>query len=227
MNDWLQQKWEANVKTPGFRGTVKQITQDSLARHQFGVSNISEQLKATIMKWGCDKVEKEMGQICTSKADVIVAALKNQILPLIQNPSSTTESTGIPKAVAVALKVIQKQVTDLTEEATKQPVIWDDLVEYLIVMAVFENPKTAATKVLELVHVWVEFVPDRRVELENAAKNIINFQSTKGYLTLLDFDTAIIRILSDEARSAFNRIQESLKLAMGKPAHEIKMDASE
>ena len=103
----------------------------------------------------------------------------------------------------------------------------NNLAEFLVVQAIFENPKSAAKKVLEIIKVWTCILPSREVELENAAKNVINFQGTKGYLTLLDFDTAIVRTFGEDAKNAFKLLRLELQTAMGKPAHEIKMDPAE
>ena len=169
-------------------------------------------------------VEADLAQICASNADIIVKELKQEI-EFIVPEAGEVETSGSKKMVEHALVLMQSQIGDLRDEI--KPSALDLAMESAIVRAIFEDPTTAATKTLELLKVWAELRPTSKEVIENAAKNILNFQGTKSYLTLLDFDTALFRILSKETQVAFRSLQEELKLAMNKPAQEIKMDKSE
>ena len=169
-------------------------------------------------------VEADLAQICASNADLIVRELKQEI-EFIVPEAGEVEVGGTKKMVEKALVVMQSQIGEIKDEIN--PSALDKAMESDIVKAIFEDPKTAATKTLELLKIWAELRPASKEVIENAAKNILNFQGTKSYLTLLDFDTALFRILSKESQVAFRSLQEELKLAMNKPAQEIKMEKSE
>ena len=177
-----------------------------------------------VAKWGKDKVENDLSEICAANADVIVKELKEEIEFMLPEPGEVS-SNGSRKVIEQALVVMQNQIAELKDDMGPSAV--DLTMESAIIMAIFENPKTAATKTLELLKVWSELRPDFKEVLETAAKNILSFQGTKSYLTLLDFDTAIFRILSKDAQTAFRTLQDELKTAMNKPSQEIRMEKSE
>ena len=170
-------------------------------------------------------VEADLAQICAANADVIVRELKQEIEFNIPE-AGEVETGGSKKMMEKALVVMQSQIGELRDVLA--PSALNMAMESAIVKAIFEDPKTAATKCLELLKVWAELRPASEKEVvENAAKNLLNFQGTKSYLTLLDFDTALFKILSKETQAAFRSLQQELKTAMNKPAQEIKMDKSE
>ena len=186
--------------------------------------NFSEQAKTAIGKWGRDRVETDLAQICASNADIIVKELKQEIEFAVPE-AGEIETGGTKKMVERALVLMQNQIGEIKDDLGPSSI--DLAMESSVILAIFENPKTAATKCLELLKVWAELRPAVKEMLENAAKNILNFQGTKSYLTLLDFDTALFRVLSKESQKAFRSLQLELKTAMNKPAQEIKMDKSE
>ena len=169
-------------------------------------------------------VEADLAQICAANADVMVRELKQEI-EFIMPEAGEIQTNDSKKMVEKALVLVQSQIGELKE--SMHPAILDLTMESAVIRAIFEDPKTAATKTLELLKIWTELRPDYKENLENAAKNILNFQGTKAYLTLLDFDTALYRILSTESQKAFRSLQTELKTAMNKSAQEIKMDQSE
>lgn len=169
-------------------------------------------------------VEADLANICSSNADVIVKELKQEI-EFILPEGGEIQTNSSKKVLEQALMVMQSQIDEMKEDAP--PASIDSAMEAMIIMAIFENPKTAATKTLELLKVWTELRPELKSMLESAAKNILNFQGTKSYLTLLDFDTALFRILTEDAQKAFRSLQSELQTAMNKPAQEIQMDKSE
>lgn len=221
---WFKEKFQANLLTAVFRSSVKDICRDYVTGCKLSPGNFSEQSKTAVAKWGRNMVEADLANICSSNADIIVRELRQEI-EFILPESGEIPSGGSKKIMEKALMVIQSQIDELKNDPTPSAI--DSTMESLVLLAIFENPKTAATRSLELLKVWSELRPDRKEVIETAAKNILNFQGTKSYLTLLDFDTAIFRILSDESQKAFRSLQLELKSAMKKEAHEIQMDKSE
>ena len=220
---WFKEKFNGNLLTAVFRSSVKEICKDYVATCKLTPGNFSEQAKTAAAKWGRNMVEADLAQICASNADVIVKELQQEIEFIL--PEGGEIQTGSSKKILEqALMVMQAQIEELKEDSP--PASLDSAMEALIIMAIFENPKTAATKTLELLKIWTELRPELNPILESAAKNILNFQGTKSYLTLLDFDTAIFRILTEGAQKAFRSLQSELQTAMNKPAQEIQMEKS-
>ena len=211
--------------TSVFRCSTKEICRDVLNTAKLGPQNLTDQAKTSLAKKGRDMVEADLAQICAANADVIVRELKQEIEFNIPE-AGEVETGGSKKMMEKALVVMQSQIGELRDVLA--PSALNMAMESAIVKAIFEDPKTAATKCLELLKVWAELRPASEKEVvENAAKNLLNFQGTKSYLTLLDFDTALFKILSKETQAAFRSLQQELKTAMNKPAQEIKMDKSE
>ena len=210
--------------TSTFRNSAKEVCKEFFATCKLGSNNFSEQARQSIARWGKEKVETDIAQICTSNADIMVKGLKQEIEFLIPEQGEIS-SSGSKKVFETALVVMQSQISDM--EKGQKTSAFDAAMESQIILAIFENPKTAASKTLELLKIWTELKPDFKDVLENAAKNILNFQGTKSYLTLLDFDTALLKVLSKEGQLAFRKLQRELQNAMNKTAHEIKMEPSE
>ena len=194
-----------------------------------GPINCSDQLKQNIAKWGKAAVELDIARICASNADVIVRELKAEMLLAIPEPGEIRqESSATSSTYQQAMLIMQKQIDEIvTKTNLLKPVSLDSAVEVSLILAVFANPQTAANKALEWLKIWSELRPSRKEELETAAKNLLSFQNTKGYLTLLDFNTAIYRCLTDQSQKTFKSLQTELQKAMNKNAHEIRMDLSE
>ena len=205
-----------------FKSSTKDVCRDFFATCKLSTGHFTEQAKQSIAKWGRDKVENELSQICVANADIMVNALKQDIELLIPE-SGEIDSNGSQKVFEHALVVMQTQISEIENGMAS----YDAAMEALIILAIFENPKTAASKTLELLKIWVELKPSLKDTLETAAKNILNFQGTKSYLTLLDFDTALFRILSKDSQVAFRNLQRELQSAMNKTSHEIRMEPSE
>ena len=223
-SDWFKGKFQAHLLTSVFRCSAKDICRDYVNTCKLGPQNFSDQAKTSLAKKGQDMVEADLAQICASNADIIVKELKQEI-EFIVPEAGEVQTSDSKKMVEKALVLMQSQIGELKD--ARNPAIFDLSMETSIIFAIFEDPKTAATKTLELLKIWSEIRPDFKDTLETAAKNILNFQGTKAYLTLLDFDTALFRVLSKETQIAFRALQEELKTAMNKPAQEIKMDQSE
>ena len=222
--NWFKEKFQANLLTAVFRSSAKDICRDYVATCKLGPNNFSEQAKTSVARWGKNMVEADLAQICASNADLIVKELKQEI-EFIVPEAGEIQSGDTKKMVEHALVLMQSQIAEMKKDAG--PACIDLTMESLVIKAIFENPKTAATKTLELLKIWSELRPEKKEVLEIAAKNILNFQGTKAYLTLLDFDTALFRILTEASQVAFRTLKEELQTAMNKPAQEIKMDKSE
>lgn len=186
--------------------------------------NFSDAAKTSVAKWGKDLVEADLARICASNADVIVKELQQEIEFMLPE-AGEVRSGGTKEVIEQALVMMQSQIGEIRDEIVPSAI--DSAIESAMIMAIFENPKTAATKTLELLKIWTELRPSLKDVLEAAAKNILNFQGTKSYLTLLDFDTAIYRILKKDTQVAFRALQTELQTAMNKQPHEIRMDKSE
>ena len=223
-SEWFKGKFQAHLLTSVFRCSAKDICRDFINTCKLGPQNFSDQAKTSLAKQGRNMVEADIAQICASNADIIIRELKQEIEFLIPEPGEIP-SNDSKKMVEKALVLMQSQIGELKDSIN--PTIFDLSMESSIIFAIFENPKTAASKTLELLKVWAVLRPEYKENIENAAKNILNFQGTKSYLTLLDFDTALYRILSKDTQKAFRSLQQELKTAMDKPAQEIKMDKSE
>ena len=221
---WFKEKFQANLLTGVFRSSTKDICRDYVATCKMSPGNFSEQAKTAVAKWGRNMVEADLAQICASNADVIVKELQQEIEFIIPEGGEIQTSSS-KKVIEKALVVMQSQIAEVKEDLSPNSI--SAAMEAMIITAIFENPKTAATKTLEHLKVWSELRPDLSDVLGNAAKNILNFQGTKSYLTMLDFDTAVSSVLSLEAQKAFRSLQSELQTAMNKPPQEIRMDKSE
>ena len=224
MTNWFKEKFQANLLTAVFRSTVKDYCRDLVSTYKMGPANFSDQSKTLISKWGRDRVETDLAQICASNADVIVKELQQE-LEFILPEAGEIPNNGSKRVMEQALMVMQSQITEISDGTA--PAALDAAMEMAVMLAIFENPKSAATKTLELLKIWAEIRPGLKENVENAAKNILNFQGTKSYLTLLDFDTALFKLFSKPTQNAFRSLQRELQTAMNKTAHEIKMDPSE
>ena len=98
----MREKLAADKETPTFRNLVKTMIREAMDSFQLGVTNVPQQMMNIIAKWGRNLVEDEIGQICTANADVIVAALKAQLLSVSTEPGEIRDQ-GIPGAVKQAL----------------------------------------------------------------------------------------------------------------------------
>ena len=219
----------ANNQTTQFRVAVKDVLRDYMLNWKLGPANCSDQLKQNISKWAKDAVESDLARICASNADIMVRELKAEMILAMPEPGEIrSEASSSTSTYQQAMLIIQKQIDEVTTKVNLvKPVAIDSALEVCLVLAVFANPNSAATKSLEWLKIWSELRPSRKEELETAAKNLLNFQSTKGYLTLLDFNTAIFRCLTDQSQKTFKSLQSELQRAMNKTAHEIRMDPAE
>ena len=219
----------ANNQTTQFRVAAKDVLREYLVNWKLGPANCSDQLKNNIAKWSKDAVESDMARICASNADIMVKELKNELLLILPEAGEIRQDSSSSTATyQQAMLIIQKQIDEVTNKVNfLKPVSLDSAIEVAILLAIFANPKTAANKSLEWLKIWAELRPTRKEELETAAKNLLNFQSTKGYLTLLDFNTAVYRSLTDQSQKAFKSLQAELQRAMNKNAHEIRMEPAE
>lgn len=229
-NEWAREKIAAERSTPIFRSTVKEIAGQVANTHQLSMMNFTDQMKTQIATWCKNLIDADLVEMCGAKSELLVQELREQILAILpeQGEIAFTEEKEEKKmspALQQALIVMQKQITE--SKSTGKEVAIDSAFEMAIVTSIFANPANSASKVLEYLKVWSVIQPERQTELENAAKNILNFQGTKAYLTLLDFDTALIQSLGMQATVAFRSLQTELQDAMDKPAHEIRMDPSD
>ena len=228
-NEWVKEKIQANNQTTHFRVAVKDVLREYMLNWKWGPANCSEQLKQNISKWAKDAIESDMARICASNADVMVRELKAEILLAVPEAGEIRQETSASSATyQQAMLIIQKQIDEMGNKVNLvKSVSVDSSLEIALILAIFSNPKSAAAKALEWLKIWSELRPSRKEELEAAAKNLLNFQSTKGYLTLLDFNTAVFRCLTDQAQKTFKSLQTELQRAMNKNAHEIRMDSAE
>ena len=221
-SEWFKEKFEAHLLTSAYKLSAKDACRDFFATYRMSSANFTDQAKQTIAKWGKDKVESDLAQICAANADVMVKALKSELDFLV--PEQGEIGSDAKKVFEHALVLMQSQISDI--ENSQKGSSFDAAIESQIILAIFENPKTAAAKTLELLKIWSELKPSLKDILENAAKNILSFQ-TKAYLTLLDFDTALFKIFSNAGQTAFRKLQRELQAAMNKTSHEIRMEPSE
>ena len=187
MAEWFSTKMTAAYGTPEFIKKVKGIIAAKWQTNLISVTNISEATQYTIKKWAVDSVTEKIGELMECNADTVVAALKGNIEKIISVPAST--SAGADKqfkdTVQQALKLVQDQ---LNEQKTKIN-SWSSnsmgcnvtaLMSVLTVKSIFSNFSTAATSVLENLKIWSHLEPERTNDCTTAARNILDFQRSKG-----------------------------------------------
>ena len=186
MSNWVTTKISAAFDTPDFNKKVKGIFHNKMQTNTISVANISESAKYSIKNWAVDAVVDKIEEICECNSDTIVKALKKDLQANVAVSSSGASGDKLYKeTVQQALKLIQDQLnehkTDIqgfSSNTMKSNVA--ALMSILTVKSIFSDFSTAATKVLENLKIWSHLEPARNDDCTKAARNLLDFQSSKG-----------------------------------------------
>ena len=195
MATWFTTKITAAYETPAFIKKVKGLIRDKLQTHTISVANISEAAQYSIKQWSTDAISGDIGKIMECNADVVVSALKKELQSALAAPSSSGVANDkvFKDAVQKALKLVQDQLNDQKTEIQKISVKnsqsdISSLMSIWTVKSIFTDFSTAAVKVLENLKLWSHLEPAKVKECTDAARNLLDFQKSKGYLIDLFFN---------------------------------------
>ena len=185
MAEWFSTKLTAAYGTPEFIKKVKGIIAAKWQTNQISVTNISEATQYTIKKWAVDAISEKIDEVMECNADTVVKALKNDLKKALSDSSSPGDDKQYRDAVQQALELVQNQLNEqkkniqkLTPTSAKNDIT--SLMSVLTVKSIFSNFSTAATGVLENLKMWSLLEPGKSNDCTTAARNILDFQRSKG-----------------------------------------------
>ena len=184
--EWFSTKVTAAFETPEFNKKVKGIVTNKLQTNLITVTNISESTQYTIKKWAVDAVSDKIEEIMDCNSDKVAKALKKDLQDAVSGNSSGAASDGTYReTVQKALKIIQDQLNTHKTEIEKFSSISTKstvaaLMSILTVKSIFSDFSSAATKVLENLKIWSHLEPSKMEGCTSAARNLLDFQSSKG-----------------------------------------------
>lgn len=229
MVGWLQSNLQNHLKSSQWRTETKNLVRTMQEKYEVSVTNISAATRKTIAKWGRDLVDEDIDDLVRTNADVIAAALAPE-LNRVQD-QVTEEPTVVSKTSKVAQKVLplmQTQINELNDKfeelngAEWEAKVVDTLLEVSLMKAIFGDSTKAVSLVLNLVKTWGFFRPDRKEEMESVVATLLDFQSGKGHLTLMDFQNSIIPLLGESGVGAFRGLTADLTGRVNKASQEMK-----
>ena len=229
MVGWLQTSLQNHLKSSQWRTETKSLVRTMQEKYEVSITNFSSAARKTIAKWGRDLVDEEIDDLIRSNVDIIATALAPELNRV--KDQATEEPTVVSKTSKVAQKVLplmQTQINELNDKfeelngAEWEAKVVDTMLEVTLMKAIFGDSTKAVSLVLNLVKTWGFFRPDRKEEMEGVVNSLLDFQSGKGHVTLMDFQNLIIPLLGESGVGAFRGLTADLTGRINKASQEMK-----